>query len=185
MRRGLGLGFVLMVSMLLLASPALAGGWAIVTLDSLPQQVRAGQALHLGFMVRQHGQTPINSVEPFLLATNRDTDEMLRIDGKQAGAVGHFEIDVTFPSAGTWEWQITPRPFGPTEFEPLSVLSAATASQTAAQPVIQPAPATTAPRAIGQDTMRIAGVLLLVVAALLALSSKITLRGRKLIARGN
>jgi hypothetical protein len=182
MRRRLILGFVLAVSMLL-ASPALAGGWAVVTLDTLPQDVRAGQALRLGFMVRQHGQTPINSVEPLLLATNKDSGEKLQISGKQAGAVGHFEVDVTFPSTGTWEWQITPRPFGPTEFAPLSVLPAVAASQPAAQPVTQPAPAAVAPRAIGQDTMRIAGVLLLVVAALLALGSKFTLRGRRLIAR--
>jgi hypothetical protein len=182
MRRRLSLGLILAVSMLLLTSPAFAGGWAVVTLDTLPQEVRAGQALHLGFMVRQHGQTPISSVEPFLLATNKDTDEMLRIDGRQAGAVGHFEVDVTFPSAGTWEWQITPKPFGPTEFAPLSVLPAATASQQAAQPVTQPAPVTTAPRAIGQDTMRVAGVLLLVVAALLALGSRFTF-GRRLTAR--
>jgi len=37
------------------SAPALAGGWAVVTLDTLPAAPRAGQTLSLGFMVRQHG----------------------------------------------------------------------------------------------------------------------------------
>jgi hypothetical protein len=183
MRRRSIFSFMVVVALLALAAPAIAGGWAVVTLDSLPQDVRAGQALNLGFMVRQHGQTPINSVEPVLEATNKDSDEMIRINAKQTGPVGHFVADVTFPSAGTWEWQITPAPFGPTEFAPLAVLPAAPASQPAAQPAAQPAPATAEARSIGQDTLRIAGALLLVAAALLALGSKFAMRGRKLAAR--
>jgi len=46
-----------LVAMLALAAPVFAGGWTVVTLDTLPREVRTGQALHLGFMVRQHGPT--------------------------------------------------------------------------------------------------------------------------------
>jgi hypothetical protein len=51
---------MVVVAMLALAAPALAGGWAVVTLDSLPREVRAGQSFQLGFVVRQHGITPTN-----------------------------------------------------------------------------------------------------------------------------
>ena len=40
--------------------PALAGGWAVITLDELPGQVEANQPLEIGFMVRQHGVTPLS-----------------------------------------------------------------------------------------------------------------------------
>src|SRR5438552_12328434 len=48
------------LAMLALAVPALAGGWAVLTLDSLPREVRAGTSIQLGFVVRQHGKTPTN-----------------------------------------------------------------------------------------------------------------------------
>jgi len=48
------------VALLALATPALAGGWAVVTLDSLPREVRAGASFQLGFTVLQHGKTPTN-----------------------------------------------------------------------------------------------------------------------------
>src|SRR5215216_2076328 len=56
------MAFVLVsVALLALAAPALAGGWAVLTLDALPREVRAGAAIQLGFMVRQHGKTPTNT----------------------------------------------------------------------------------------------------------------------------
>src|SRR5438128_12344573 len=35
-----------------------AGGWAITTLDSLPNELRAGETYAIGYVIRQHGQTP-------------------------------------------------------------------------------------------------------------------------------
>ncbi|CAA9560119.1 MAG: hypothetical protein AVDCRST_MAG88-1425 [uncultured Thermomicrobiales bacterium] len=98
------------------SAPALAGGWAVVTLDALPDGPRAGQTLHLGFMVRQHGVTPTNldgfgGQKPFLSARNKETGETIKATARQEGPVGHFVVDVTFPAAGAWEWEITPAPF--------------------------------------------------------------------------
>src|ERR687888_351278 len=59
-RRSIFIGTVVVVAMLALAAPALAGGWAVVTLDTLPREVHGGQSFQLGFMVRQHGKTPTN-----------------------------------------------------------------------------------------------------------------------------
>ena len=122
LRRSISALMLVALTLLVLAAPALAGGWAAVTLDRLPADVRAGETLHLGFMVRQHGKTPINNVTPYLRATRPGASEILRVDAKQEGPVGHFVLDVTFPSAGTWDWQIVPEPFDGTAFAPLTVL---------------------------------------------------------------
>lgn len=99
-----------------LAPAALAGGWANVTLDSLPTDVRAGQAITIGFMVRQHGQTPISklgdlTLTPYLLAVHTESKDQIRANARQSGAVGHFEVEVTFPKAGAWTFKIVPAPF--------------------------------------------------------------------------
>src|SRR4029453_17945769 len=117
-----------LVALVLLASPALAGGWVVITLDSLPQEVRAGQTLHLGFMARQHGKTPNSELDAYLVArksasasgtfdrvlgvtTAHAKGTELRVQARQEGAAGHYVVDVTFPEAGTWEWEIVPEPY--------------------------------------------------------------------------
>ncbi|HEY3227797.1 MAG TPA: hypothetical protein VGJ87_01180 [Roseiflexaceae bacterium] len=126
---------VVVVAMLALAAPALAGGWAVVTLDSLPREVRAGQSFQLGFVVRQHGVTPTNQdlngkpLKPVLTARKQGAatssrgsgtlvmiaarasvqakgEDTIRVESRQEGAVGHYVADVTFPNDGVWEWQI-------------------------------------------------------------------------------
>ncbi len=115
MRRGL-LVVVILATWIWLTSAAHAGGWATVTLDALPGEVHAGQALTIGFMVRQHGQTPINSVgpqslTPYLLATHTESKTAVRAEARQSGAVGHFVVEVTFPRSGAWTFKIVPAPF--------------------------------------------------------------------------
>jgi hypothetical protein len=104
---------VVVLALLALAAPALAGGWAVVTLDALPREVRAGQSLQIGFMVRQHGKTPTNQdlngkpLAPVLTAAKQGAPaETIRAEARQQGPAGHFVVDLTFPSAGTWAWQI-------------------------------------------------------------------------------
>ena len=110
------------------ATPALAGGWANVTLDRLPADFRAGQTVTLGFMVRQHGVTPTNSVRPYLTARHSETSDTVRFDARQEGPVGHYVADVTFPAAGAWEWEAVPAPFPtPTRLGTLTVLPAGAA----------------------------------------------------------
>ena len=163
MKRKRKLTVVLMMLMLLLvpATAALAGGWAVITLDALPGQIRAGETLRLGFTVRQHGVRPLNDVTPMLSAVNRDTGETVTATAEQVGAIGHFEVAVRFPDAGVWEWQIAAPPFPQqSRFEPLTVLSAAPAGETEVPP-----PAVGNVRA----TLRWSGVVILGLAALLAL----------------
>src|SRR5262245_54546848 len=100
--------FVLVIlALLALAAPALAGGWAVLTLDALPREVRAGQSFQVGFMVRQHGKTPTNNdlngnpLKPMLTATKQGAAaETIRAEAHQQGSTGHYVVDLTFPSDG-------------------------------------------------------------------------------------
>ena len=117
-----------------LAGPAFAGGWAVVTLDTVPQGPAAGQQLSLGFMVRQHGVTPVDAAPAILIARNTATGETVRATARKEGPVGHFVVDVTFPSAGEWKWEIKPDWFPATDLGTLTVFAAGAAkSQSAVQ----------------------------------------------------
>lgn len=113
---------------LLAATPALAGGWVVVTIDELPHQFRANEPTTLGFTVRQHGQHPINLENAVLLRANQQQSGVhLTFTAKQAGAVGHYVVEVTLPAAGEWQWEIQPDWFPPVQFAPIIVSGEATA----------------------------------------------------------
>jgi hypothetical protein len=126
-RRSLG-GLCALVLALVIAAPASAGGWTNVTLDSLPADIQVGQNRSLGFMVRQHGITPISNVTPTLRARNAATGERLSAVARQEGPVGHFVVDVTFPSAGDWRWSVTPAPFPEVDLGGVNILPAGAAA---------------------------------------------------------
>lgn len=145
--------------LLLLAVPALAGGWAVVTMDSLPSDVRAEEPLTIGLMVRQHGRLPTDAANPTLHAKNAVTGEQISSAGRQSGERGHYVIDVVFPSEGEWEWSIVA--LGPeTHLAPLTVL-----------PAVGPVAgaAATPERFPLQAVLRWAGLALLLGAAIMAL----------------
>jgi hypothetical protein len=208
MRRRLSLGFVLAVAMLLV-SPAVAGGWAIVTLDSLPRDVRAGQNVRVGFSIRQHGSELVNTdwegraLKPVLTArkqadANGSTDgtlilaaarssaqakgEMIQAEARQEGPKGHFVVDVVFPSAGTWAWEIAAPPFtiqgkeqgDAAVFEPLVVAAAVAAPAQSSAPATAAQPAEAAPTFLGLSpaALRWGGVALLVVAVGIGLAAQ-------------
>jgi len=41
-----------------------AGGWAVITLDDLPDHAVAGKPIKLVFVVRQHGRTLLTGLQP-------------------------------------------------------------------------------------------------------------------------
>jgi hypothetical protein len=219
------LGFTLVVAALLaFATPALAGGWAVVTLDSLPKEVRASQSLQIGFVVRQHGKTPTNQdlngkpLKPVLTARKQNTmetgkadgtlvmvamrasvqakgEETIRAEARQDGAVGHYVVDVTFPSEGAWAWQIEVPTYyiqngsngldgNAAIFAPLTVLPAAAAPAQAPAPAAQPAspaPEPTERSFLGMSpaTLRWAGVVVLLAAAGIVLYTQRGAIGRR------
>lgn len=116
--------------LLLLATPALAGGWVVVTLDQLPQHLRAGERTTLSFTVRQHGQRLINLENVVLTAHQPSSGATLTFPARQEGAQGHYVVDVLLPNAGEWQWEIQPDWFPTVALAPLMVLGTATASTT-------------------------------------------------------
>lgn len=128
------IGLALIGALLFLWVPlAQAGGWVAVTIDQLPVAPQAGEALNLGFMLRQHGLTPVSTnwengtLKPYILASNKETKEELRFEAKPEGAEGHFVVEVRFPTAGVWEWKIVADPWYtfPEAFEPMTVVPVA------------------------------------------------------------
>jgi hypothetical protein len=153
---------ILIVGILMLLLPAavaLAGGWVVISLDALPDHIRAGEPVTLSFMVRQHGRTPIHDVEPKLTATNVETGQQIEASAEPMKELGRFIVTVDFPSKGLWEWSISAEPFPQTmTFAPLIVQSAP--GLASPEPNSQPTLAM-------QTTLRWGGLVLLVAAVTL------------------
>ncbi|OGO36262.1 MAG: hypothetical protein A2Z03_07885 [Chloroflexi bacterium RBG_16_56_8] len=99
----------LVLSLLLaltLSVPTLAGGWAVIVLDKLPVKATAGEPLTVGFMVLQHGRTPMTGLTPIVSGTLSGRKETLSVAAKAKGKAGHYEAVLTFPQAGDWNWSI-------------------------------------------------------------------------------
>ena len=129
-----------LVLTLALAAPALAGGWAVTTLDTLPPEFRAQETYSIGYTIRQHGTTPVNvdkmengypSGPTEILITSPDGAKTLRYKGVQTGATGHYVAKVIFPYYGTWKWQVTQGVFEAQSLGEVKVLPFAAAAQDA------------------------------------------------------
>lgn len=126
-------GVILIVALVTLTAPALAGGFAVVRLDEPPGEVLVATPWRFGFMVLQHDVTPNSDVTPVVRAVHKETSEEVTATGRQEGAVGHFVAEVTFPRAGEWKWSIEPLPYAETSFETLTVLESSDARSFQAQ----------------------------------------------------
>jgi cytochrome c551/c552 len=126
---------ILISALAVLVFPTFAGGWAVVTLDRLPDQVVAGESISVGFVVRQHGVSPLGGLRPTV--TLQKEGDMLStvIDASQQGQEGHYTAALTFPSAGVWNWSVQ-SDFYP-ETQPMPALTVVT--RAAAVPVKAPA----------------------------------------------
>ena len=100
----ISLGIALLLS-LVVAIPAFAGGWAVITLDELPTNVVAGEPFTIGFTVLQHGRTPLNDLAPTITAALQN-QEKLTFRAEADSEPGHYTATLTFPKEGNWEWSI-------------------------------------------------------------------------------
>jgi hypothetical protein len=92
-----------------LTSSALAGGYAITTLDPVPHGMQAGQTYRIGYMIRQHGVSPVRDATPTIIIIR--VGERLSFAGMADGAPGHYASDITFPTDGEWTWSVDQSPF--------------------------------------------------------------------------
>jgi hypothetical protein len=107
-----------------LATPALAGGWAVTTFDDMPGQFVSGKEYALGYTIRQHGATPVNVSKTEILAV-AVSGRTLSFPGKSEGAVGHYVATVFFPAGGTYTWQVTQGDFAAQDLGKITILAAA------------------------------------------------------------
>ena len=152
-----------------LAAPAAAGGWAVTTLDTVPDRFEAGRAYDIGYTIRQHGVTPVDLASTGIRITSTDSGKQITFDGRRDGAIGHYVARVSFPAAGGWKWEALQDWFGPQPLGQLEVVQpgaaqapdargAAAAVAAPAAPITPVAPA--APVAPAPNAFLIAGLLL-------------------------
>jgi mono/diheme cytochrome c family protein len=91
-------------SLFVIVTAAYAGGWAIVTLNHLPDYAVAEKALPLTFSVRQHGMTLLSGLKPTVRATSA-TGLKASAAVRPTANKGEYTASLIMPEAG--EWTIT------------------------------------------------------------------------------
>lgn len=80
------------------------GGWAVITVDSLPSHLTAGAPTTLGFIVRQHGRLPLTDLHPKVFLTSGNTElTVYATPGRQAG---EYVSTITPSAPGDWTIRI-------------------------------------------------------------------------------
>jgi hypothetical protein len=126
--------FVAIVMLLSGASLAQAGGWAVATLDALPDDgFHSGETYRVGYTIRQHGVRPIAATSTGIRIISEATGEVHRFTGQPEGPLGYYVAEVQFPAAGVWHWEVTQEPF------PMQPLGVVTVSGQPAQASMPPA----------------------------------------------
>jgi mono/diheme cytochrome c family protein len=76
------------------------GGWAIVTVDDLPDYVVAGKPVRLSFVVRQHGMTPLDGLEPGVQAKSGGVD--VSVKAVPDHGTGRYAATLNLSRPGDW-----------------------------------------------------------------------------------
>lgn len=89
--------------MLKLASAALAGlavmgGWAVVTVQDLPEHFVTGRPYTIEFKIRQHGRHLLNDLEPELIVSASASEQRIRATARPGQ--GTYAATFTAPPAG-------------------------------------------------------------------------------------
>lgn len=79
-----------------------AGGWAVVTVEKIPDYLVVGKLTQLTFAVRQHGVTLLTDLSPTVIAKSGRREVTTRASRLSTGG---YRADVTVPESG--DWQIT------------------------------------------------------------------------------
>lgn len=94
-----------LLSMLLftVALPAFAfaaGGWAITTVEHLPEYLVVGAPTEIAFTVRQHGMTPASGLNPAVQAKSGTT--VILVKAAPGEGAGEYVAELSVPHAGDW-----------------------------------------------------------------------------------
>ena len=120
--RHLAATLVALVVLLGFAAPSSAGGWAVGSLDAVPEP-KAGQTVEVGFTILQHGVTPADLSEGVGIEIVRSDGSVDFFAGTSDGAVGHYVAEVRFPATdGEYTWGVRMGWFGTQDLGTIEVL---------------------------------------------------------------
>jgi hypothetical protein len=92
---------------LILATSALAGGWANAIMDAPPDDPGGpNQPITIGFTLLQHGVTPVDWGTAQVVLTNEATGQSVTVDASPKGKTGHWVAQVSVPAEGTWTYEV-------------------------------------------------------------------------------
>ncbi|MEO6350319.1 MAG: hypothetical protein ABIP53_06680 [Candidatus Limnocylindrales bacterium] len=166
--RFIALPFAVIAS-LILASIALAGGWAEVTVKDAPVDPPAGGQTLINLDVLQHGVTPVSWPNLTVIATDAATGAVVRTKAQAKGPEGSYVATVVFPSAGAWTLTFTSPELDMAES--VAKLNVAPAAIAAAPAVVAAAQSVAvAPAAASFDVMTVVLVLLAALGAFAVLA---------------
>jgi hypothetical protein len=154
---------------LALASSALAGGWAQVTVPNLPTDPPAGEETTIELNVLQHGVTAVSWPKITVIATDATSDATVAAQAKASGPEGHYTAKLTFPIEG--EWTLS---FVSPELVMQGEVTVSVGPAVVPAVVAAPSSAATA----GFDVMPLALVLMLALFAAIAIAA-VTMRSRE------
>jgi hypothetical protein len=122
--------------LLLLAGTALAGGVVVSLVGDVPNP-EAGQPFDVRFDIfSAHDGSVQPGFHPIVTAINAETGETITAQAAAADVAGQYQATLTLPSAGTWQWTVTPDSYYPAELvaemTPLTVVAPGPAAAPAA-----------------------------------------------------
>jgi hypothetical protein len=86
--------------LLLLTATLPAGGWAVSTVEHVPDYAVAGTPLRLTFAIRQHGVTPATGLDARVEGVFGS--RLVSAKAEPATHPGRYSATITMPSAGDW-----------------------------------------------------------------------------------
>jgi mono/diheme cytochrome c family protein len=76
------------------------GGWAVITVEDLPEHLVAGRPMEISFLVRQHGVELMSGLRPTVFAKSGKAEvQASAIRGTKAGT---YTSTLVVPSTGDW-----------------------------------------------------------------------------------
>ena len=110
------LSAALVLTFVATASAYAFGGWAVITVDDLPDQLQAGSPTQFSFIIRQHGVEPMSQLRPSIEARSGSmlSATTVRAEATPGKVKGQYVASLTVPKAA--EWRITIKSgFGPSD----------------------------------------------------------------------
>jgi hypothetical protein len=89
------LGVLAAVAVLGAAAPSTFGGWAVITVEELPNHLVVGEPYHLAFTVRQHGRDPMNRLDPTVALTYAGGEQPEPIQAERGARDGLYVAEIT------------------------------------------------------------------------------------------